>query len=206
MACHPTEPKYCRMSIPKRVCLRSTYLPTNSSVRCIRIARLSVALKCSRLYEISCIQWRVSYLAWRHLDGGLETSVGEQQHNAEPGQQERVVEQKIRMVENEDGHPHRASDDHVDEVDQEHGERPLHEYRFHEMIGVARLEAEYLQMRNLLSHSDGDPGEEPPFQHFHCIVLQRAERAHEEQRGNHDAGEGDDRDRLDGERERVVSS
>ena len=107
------------------------------------------------------------------------------------------------MVEDEDGHPHRASDDHVDEVDQEHGERPLHEYRFHEMIGVARLEAEKLQMRNLLSHSDGDPGEEPPFQHFHCIVLQRAERADEEQSRDHDAGQRDDGHGLDGKRKGV---
>ena len=57
-------------------------------------------------------------------------------------------------------------------------------------------------MRNLLSHPDGDTGEEPPFQHFDCIVLQRAERAHEQQ-GNHDAGQRDDRHGLDGKGEGV---
>ena len=48
------------------------------------------------------------------------------------------------MVEDEDRHADRAADDHVDEVDQEHGECPLHEYRFHEVIGIAGLEAEKL--------------------------------------------------------------
>ena len=53
-------------------------------------------------------------------------------------------------------------------------------------------------MRNLLGHSDSYAGEEPPFQYLDGIILQRTERADEEQGGDHDAREGYDGDRLDG--------
>ena len=58
-------------------------------------------------------------------------------------------------------------------------------------------------MRNLLCHPDGNTGEEPPFQDFDCIILQRAERAHEQQGSDHHAGQRDDGHGLDGKGESV---
>ncbi len=55
----------------------------------------------------------------RHVDGGLEAPVREQEDHIEAGQEQRVIEQEVGMVKDEDGHADGAAYDDVDEVDQE---------------------------------------------------------------------------------------
>ena len=51
-----------------------------------------------------------------------------------------VIQQEIRMIKDQDGHADGAADDNIDQVDEEYRERPLHEDRLHEVIGIAGLE------------------------------------------------------------------
>ena len=88
-------------------------------------------------------------------------------------------------------------------IHQQDRDGPLHQDSFHEDISVTGFEPLISQMRELLGHRNGDAGEQSPFQHFDSVILQRAERADEQQGCDHDHREGHDGDGLEGERKRI---
>ena len=58
---------------------------------------------------------------------GAQPAVRQHEKNdVKPDEQQRIKEQKVRMIEDENGHAHRAADDHVDQIDQQDGEGALH--------------------------------------------------------------------------------
>src|SRR4051812_35676603 len=78
----------------------------------------------------------------RDVYGGAKAAVREQEKDdVESDEQKRVKEQKVRMVKDENGHADRAPDDHIDQIDEQDGEGPLHQHRFEEVIGESRLES-----------------------------------------------------------------
>ena len=107
------------MRIPKRVCLVDVLAyqlvgPLHQDGPTVRRFEMEQVIR-NFLHPMEGV-----VLGVRHLDGGLEAAVRQQKHDVESGQKQRIVEQEIRMVEDENRHSDRAADDHVDEVDQEH--------------------------------------------------------------------------------------
>ncbi len=101
----------------------------------------------------------------------------EKKDHVESDQQDRVIQQKIRVIKYQDGHADRSADDDVDQIHQQDRDRPLHENGFDEEICKARFKALVAQVRELLSHGNGDPGENATLQHFDRVILQGPEGA-----------------------------
>ena len=79
----------------------------------------------------------------------------------EAREQEGVKPQEVRVVKDQNGHPHEAAHHHVHEIHQQRREGSLHQHGFQEIVHISGPEALLAKAGKLLRQRQRQPREDP---------------------------------------------